>query len=68
MHLPTTLRSFNSTKITIISSCVLIAGILLGFILMPWGLKKMVKSVRFVRCVKRGFFLKFFFFLFFRDN
>lgn len=49
MHLSSSLSKMNATKITIISFCVLLAGILLGFILMPMGLRKMIKSVRIER-------------------
>nr|AOT85638.1 sensory neuron membrane protein 1E [Mayetiola destructor] len=38
------LSKLNTTKIIIISFCFLIAGILLGFILMPMGLRKLIKS------------------------
>lgn len=49
MHLSSNMAGMNATKIAIISFGFLLAGILIGFILMPMGLRKMIKSVRIKR-------------------
>lgn len=44
MDLFSSMQRLNATKIGLFSFCFLLAGILLGFILMPMGLRKMIKS------------------------